>query len=278
MKTPPLRPFLIAALLALLDTSLVSQAADVSGPATGSISEPAIASKPRTALINIVFPGGSVAELVSAINRSEGTSFNLIAEKSHQEVQLPSFTLRNADPASLAVALNGLLRSRELTINLAGSNIFVLTKSASPTSAYAPAAPTFQAYQLAPYLANLSVEDITDAISAAWASDAAHDPKLVRFKYHPTTKLLFVYGPPEAINIATQVIPQLNPTATARARYEYLRSPTDPLLQIPTPSPEQEAARLAAVAAEVARRRDLRDQGQMMVAPTPPAPKAAPQK
>lgn len=275
MKTPPLRPLLLATLLALAGPSLVSSAADavsvpVAGP--GPVGESTTASKPRSASINIVFPGGSVAELVAVINGSDNASFNLIGEKIYQDVPLPPFSLRNAEPASLAMALNGLLRSRELTISLAGPNIFVLTKSTNPASAYAPPAPTFQAYQLAPYLTNLSVEDITDAISAAWASDAAHDAKLVRFKYHPATKLLFVYGPPEAITIATLVIPQLNPTATARARYEYLTKSPQELGAVvsgvvPSPTSGEEQARLDQVSGEVRRRRELREAAKAVLPP-----------
>ncbi len=259
MKTP-LR---IACLLLLAGASSVSHASDATPSAPA---DTAPAPKPKSPSINIVFPGGSVAELVSVINASDNATFNLIGEKAHQEVILPPFSLRNADPASLAVALNGLLRPRELTLSLASPNIFVLTKNTSPSPSYAPPAPTFQAYQLAPYLPSVSVDDITDAISTAWAADAAHDAKLVRFKYHPATKLLFVYGPPEAITIATQLIPQLNPTATARARYEYLRSPSESLSPL-SGSPAEEQARLDTVSQEVRRRREQREASKAVLPP-----------
>jgi hypothetical protein len=229
----------------------------------------ATAAKPTIPPINIDFPGGSVAQLVALINHSDSATFNLIGEKTYQEAPLPPFSLRNVDPSSLAVALNGLLHWSDLTIKLAGTNIFVLTKISSQPSLFAPAAPTFQAFQLAPYLTTLSVENITDAILVAWESAPGGDPKQLRFKYHPPTKLLFVYGPPEAIALASQLVPQLDPNATTRARLDSYRSSAkssgDGLKQIDNSTPPilhestaEEARRLEAVTQEVLRRRELR--------------------
>ncbi|MBC7365728.1 MAG: hypothetical protein H7343_02765 [Undibacterium sp.] len=177
--------------------------------------------KPRTSAVTVDFPGGSVAQLVAQLRQSDGTTFNLIGEKSFQEAILPKFTLSNTDLSSMALALNTLLRPSGLTINLSGNNIFVLTKSPFTPSSFQPAPPTFQAYQLSAYLSTVALDDITDAINTAWTANPAHEAKALTFKFHPATKILFVYGPTEAIAMATQIIPQLNPSATARAQLNY---------------------------------------------------------
>jgi len=239
-------------------SSFLLIAGKLPNPSADTASASALTAKPRTPPINIDFPGGSIAQLVAQINRSDSGPFNLIGEKKFQEAPLPPFSLRNTEPASLAIGLNGLLRPSELAISLAGPNVFVLTKAVPPPSPFASAAQTFQAFQLAPYLATLSVEDITDAILVAWESAPDHDPKQLRFKYHPATKLLFVYGPPEAIAIATQLVPQLDPVATTRTRLESYRSSAKSALPAVSPTVQDEAERLERVTQEVIRRRELR--------------------
>ena len=234
-------------------------------PATGAAGLPSnVTAHP----ITIDFPGGSIAQLVALINSSDNGPFNLIGEKSFQETALPPFSLHNVEPASLAVALNALLRPRELAFSLAGPNIFILAKSVSPSSLYAPAAPTFQAFQLAPYLTKLSVEDIIDAIVVAWESFPGNDPKQLGFKYHSATKLLFVYGPPEAIAIATKLIPQLDPAATTRAQLEFSRASTKSTLPVLGPTVQEEADRLNAVTQEVKRRREIREAAKAVLPPS----------
>jgi hypothetical protein len=248
-------------------TAFLLMAGKLPSPSSDTASTSTLAAKPGTPSINIDFPGGSIAQLVAQINTSESGPFNLIGEKKFQETPLPPFSLRNTEPASLAVGLNGLLRPSELAISLAGQNIFVLTKSVSPSSPFTTTAQTFQAFQLAPYLATLSVEEITDAILVAWESAPDHDPKQLRFKFHPATKLLFVYGPPEAIAIATQLVPQLDPAATTRARLESYRSSGKSAQTVLNPSVQDEARRLDAVTQEVLRRREAREAGKAAVPP-----------
>ena len=262
MKSPFIRSFVLTARFAVacaITSASVRAAEPVPPPfaPTAAASTPAV-SRPRLTAINVDFRGGSIVQLVAQLGED---TFNLIGEKALQETPLPAFSLRNTEASSMAVALNGLLRSSGLTISLAGPNIFVLTKP-PPAPTFMPVAPTFQAYQLAPYLPTVSIDDITDAISAAWSSNPAHDPKSLTFKFHPATKLLFVYGPSEAITMATQIIPQLSPVATARAQRDYYAALPQVLPSTPSTNPADpaaEQARLDAVQEEVRRRRAQRE-------------------
>lgn len=246
----------LSILLALTVLGLPAYGEDVSNPATAtSPVASSTAPKPKSSSFDVDFRGGSLAQLVAAINTAGSGPFNLMGEKADQDAQLPPMTLQNVEPVGLATALSTFLRPRGLTVSLAWGNIFVVAKTGYVSATNAAASATFQTFQLTPYLTTLSVDNITDAIKTAWASDSSHDAKLLRFQYHSATKLLFVYGPPEALAVATQVIPQLNPTATARARFEYLA----PSSEILGPTFGDEKARLDRLAEELARRKDARE-------------------
>lgn len=238
--------------------------------ATTPVADPATAaSRMRNTAITVDFPGGSIAQFIAQLRQSDGTTFNLIGEQSLQEVTLPKFSLRNTDLSSMVLALNSLLRPSGPTVSLSSSNIFVLTKSLFQPSSFLPQPPTFQAYQLAPYLPTVALDDITDAISTAWSANPAHDAKAVTFKFHPATKILFVYGPAEAITMATQIVPQLHPAATARAQRDFYASV--PQVVPPPIAPTftaDEQARLDAIATDVRRRRAIRE-GQKTPPPEP---------
>lgn len=208
--------------------------------------------RPGTLTVDVNFPGGTLAQFVAQLRASDGTGFELLSDTSLSETPVPLTKIQNIDLAALTSALNQLLRAHNLTIIAVPGNILVATK----TTVYTPVpGPTFQAFQLAPYLATLGLDDITDAITSAWTVDPKHDPKALIFKFHPATKVLFVYGPSEAITMATQIIPQLNPSATARAQRDYYTT----LPTFVAGDPASEAARLEAVAQEVRSRRAQRE-------------------
>lgn len=124
----------------------------------------------------------------------------------------------------------------------------------------------FEAFQLGPYLKDQSIEDITDAIQVAWQFDQSRSDAAIRLKFHQTTKQLFVSDSKEAIELVRRVVAQLNPV---------LRSPLG--LSVANPTPEDEQRRLEAVAAEVRRRRGLREGAPPVIsAPPLPAPVTVP--
>ncbi len=245
MKNLPLSSFIITALLALGSAGLTAHAAENVSAPSDSTNASASASKSKTPLLNFDFPGGTIAQLVALMNSTDNGTINIIGEKNDLETPLPSFSFHNAELRALTDAVGTLLMQQDIYLTQTGTNTFTLHKRrASAPSAKTPPSPVSQAYQLAPYLVSLTPEVITDALREAWAFDPTHDPKLIRFKYHPATKLLFVYGPPEAIAMANQVIPQLSPTATVQ--------------QTPSRTPNESGARLESIADEVSRRREER--------------------
>src|SRR5687768_4647108 len=85
--------------------------------------------------ISVDFPGGPASVLVAAISKSDrDNSFNVIGEKTDLAIELPAFSVRNADPAALASALNGILQPRGYIlaptgrVNPGQSPVFTLRK------------------------------------------------------------------------------------------------------------------------------------------------------
>lgn len=214
--------------------------------------------RPGTLTVDVDFPGGTFAQFVARLKSSDGAGFDLLSDAALAETPMPRIRLANIELQSLIVAVQSLLRGSNVMITAAPSNVLVLTKNPVFVPAPLPPGPTFQAFQLAPYLATLSIDDITDAIATAWAGEPKRDPKAVTLKFHPATKVLFVYGPAEAITMATQIIPQLSPTATPQSMRDIAVSRMMSSVVAP-PDTAAESARLEAVAAEVRVRRAQRE-------------------
>jgi hypothetical protein len=165
-------------------------------------------------LISVDFPGGPASALVATINKSERDSFNVIGEKADLAIDLPAFAVRNADPAALASALNGILQSRGYILAPSGrvnpgqSPVFTLRKL-TPYETDHRQIGQFQSFQLASYLEYQSVDDITGAIRAAWELDPARSPANLRLKFHPPTGILLVSAPEEGLRLVQAVLKEL---------------------------------------------------------------------
>lgn len=176
-------------------------------------------------LITVDFPGGPMSALLAATEKSSPSGFNVIAEKADLAIELPPFSVRNADPVELANALTGILQPRGYT----------LTSSYRSTPGRAPVftlrklgpyegrvdhrlLPQFQSFQLGPYLEYQTVDDIVGAVRTAWELDPMQSPDALRVKFHPPTGILLVSGPQQAIHVVENILRQLrrNPDPTPK--------------------------------------------------------------
>jgi hypothetical protein len=202
MNTPRLLSVLRFALTLGFVASLLSQASAANTP-------PPVA-KPN--VISVDFPGGTIAEFVALVAKSGGSSFNLIGEKVDFACPLPPFSVRDADIAAVANALNILLASKGLAIiptSGGAGGVYALMKGNAPVPTAGRDPVLFDTFQLAPFLANQSVDDIVDAIRGAWELNPANKADALKIKYHPQTTLLLVSGSQAAINVASKVIDNL---------------------------------------------------------------------
>jgi hypothetical protein len=187
-------------------------------------------------LISVDFPGGPASALIAAIAKKDrDNNFNVIGEKADLATELPAFSVRNADPGALAVALNGILQPRGYILAPSGrvregqSPVFTLRKLI-PHEADQRQLSHLQSFQLAPYLEHQSVDDIVGAIRAAWELDPARNPAALRLKFHPPTGILLVSVPGDGIPIIHSVLKELRRT-DSNIRVPKMVSPPTPQKQ-----------------------------------------------
>jgi hypothetical protein len=231
MKTLRISSFFLTTILALGCFSPSIRADETKPPAAPSPAPVQV--KQPIKLINLDFPGGTVAQFVEAVTKPDNGPFNIIGEKEEMEVQLPPFSLRNVEFNALFTALSVLLHQRGLNLTVGGPGLSVLSKDENLRRFPVPD-PTrsaFESFQLAPYLAEQSVDDIVGAIHTAWELDPTHDRNALRLKFHPPTSVLLVAGPPDAITLTRNVLGQIKRSPE--------KTPTMPVPKSPSP-PEAE--------------------------------------
>ena len=168
-------------------------------------------------LLTVTFSGGPISALIAAADKSSPDGFNVVGEKADLALELPPFSIRNADPSAFAGALDGVLRQRGYTLQMNSKGlpgqapVFTLRKLAS-FEMRGDQSP-FQSFQLASFLESQTVDDIIGAIRMAWELDTNHKPDGLRLKFHPPTGILLVSGPPEGINLVESVLKQLKVSA-----------------------------------------------------------------
>ncbi len=166
------------------------------------------------ASIDIDFPGGSLAKFIALVAKDPNVSFNVIGTGDVKDfsVELPPFTLRNAEPATVANVLRQLLRPRNFSLEISGAgpnSITAVVWPMPPEPKPSQAETRFASFQLAPYLGDQSVDDIVGAIRAAWELDPANDREALRIKFHPGTAILLVSAPDRGINLTRDIIANL---------------------------------------------------------------------
>jgi hypothetical protein len=227
---------------------------------------------PQPNAVTVDFGGGTVADFVTAASKSGGASFNLIGEKADLATTLPSFSLRDVEPSSVAGALNLLLSQKGLSITQTGG-AFVLMRG-NPQVARESA--VFESFQLAPYLEKQSIDDIVGAIRTAWDLNPANKADALQLKYHPATSLLLVSGSRDAINTTVKVVAALKRAPAAKvAEDKELTAKAAPEAPLQKPNSAAEAALMKQWTSEIERRRLERGPGSQP--PLPGAP-AAPEK
>jgi hypothetical protein len=190
-------------------------------------------------LVTVDFAGGSVAAMIAAIAKANGESgFNVVGEKADLAIEIPPFSIRNADPQSLAAALTGILQPRGYILAPNGrtvpgqSPVFTLRKlllHENPMLQQQAGLRQFQSFQLAPYLGAQSVDDIIGAIRAAWELDPSQKADDLRLKFHPATGVLLVSGPHQSISVVQGILTQLRRSNEPSPKAQPSASPNAPL-------------------------------------------------
>lgn len=213
MKILPSSSFLLGVILMLSGFSPGLRADEPKAPAAPV--KPIEQAKPAAKLINVDFPGGSVAQFVAAVAKSDSGLFTIIGEKEEMEVILPPISLRNIEVTALQNTLRALLTPHGLELTLTGVGISVLYKN-NNSNFFRPQIENhsaFESFQLKRFLADNSVDDIVAAIRAGWELDPAHDRNALHLKFHPPTSVLLVSGPSDAIMLTKDILGQIKPSS-----------------------------------------------------------------
>lgn len=155
-------------------------------------------------IISINFPGGPLSKLVASLGTSAAGRLAIIQSENLDPI-LPAFSVQNADIDSVIVALSRIVEPQGYALNVTGHGMAVLTRIGNAT--------TFISLQLENKIGNRSVEEIISTIQTACEfANSAQKTSTLRFKYHPGTKLLFIAGTRQEVEIALQVIGSLPDT------------------------------------------------------------------
>jgi hypothetical protein len=198
---------------------------------------------------DLEFPGGTPADLVKAIQQSNGKPLNAIIPPEDGDVKLPPLKMKGVTVAEL---FDVLARASQKRVTYVTGTYFNGSGNASKqyqsgVSSYgfqclgtpredsiwyfhseSPGYPELgpdepaticRFYQLEPYLKKYTVEDITTAIETGWKMlDPREQPKfgkpgtgMTKISFHKDTKLLIAVGEPGKLKMIDSVLEQLRP-------------------------------------------------------------------
>lgn len=167
--------------------------------------------------LNLDFPGGTLADLVAAVEKADGSSINVIGEKAALATPVPAFAVRNAGGLGVMSAVGQLLEPQGIEFHPAGDGVFIIRQRPIGEHRKSQDDSSFESFQLGPYLnEHQTVDQIVSAIQTGWTLDPAHEPEALHFKFHPGTQLLLVSGPSEAVILTRRIIDTLQRTPANR--------------------------------------------------------------
>lgn len=172
----------------------------------------------RWPTFDLTFAGGGPKDLVAAIEKATGKPLNAIVPKEFERIEIPPMKFTSVTVRDLFEALNrssiqivGIgngatqQRSYGFETRSQGDNPVWYFQSSRPATTGNQNYCSF--YQLAGFLKDYKIEDITTAIKTGWQMlDVSPAPQL---KFHSETQLLIAVGPPEHLRIIESVLREL---------------------------------------------------------------------
>lgn len=194
-------PFALLVLLALPLVRGVAQQA-----------EPARAPQPAPLdAITLDFPGGPLSKLTAKLNEGENPKLSIV-QSPGLDPMLPSFSVREVRAAAVIAALGRILEPQGYALMPIDGNLAVLSRLDSRPAAFV----SLQLNRKLDPASGWTTDEIIAAIQMG-TEFANPDGKssTLRFKYHPGTKLLFVAGTPQEVDVAQRVfgsLPDVSPS------------------------------------------------------------------
>lgn len=190
---------------------------------------------PSQVLFNLDFPGGTVTEFVDAISQARGIPFNVVIHQDATNTLVAPVKMHQVDVTSLLTAVsNANIKSVKIaTKNPGGGSYYqrgqmgfmfeAVSKGTSEVWYLRPIEPPrdvsdlevvpepqVKFYNLEPYLAQHTIDDITTVLLAGNELRTGTKEGL-DLKFHKETKLLIVRGTRENLAMVEDALQQLRP-------------------------------------------------------------------
>jgi hypothetical protein len=217
----------------LVTTVRAAETVEANGPKTAQ----RIAAPPP-ATFNFTFPGGSLEQLLRAIETASGEKLNLVAppnfyDKAGKSAVAP-MDLREVSVQDLLMALNYTQRQP--------TGVLFEFRYAKPIWTVGvvsrPDPRESRVFYVGNLLTHYKIEDVTTAIKTVWAlKDTDPKPEL---KYHQDTKLLIVFAKTDQIDEVSNIVNEL------KASVAPALAPSGGKLETPSlapPAPESGASK-----------------------------------
>jgi hypothetical protein len=191
---------------------------------------------------DVNFLGGGPRELVAAIEKATGRPLNAIVPSQNENVEIPPMKLTNVTVPDLFEALKrASLKQESLPGRSFQSSYGFETRGQGEDAVWyfvsqKPTRPPdiCRFYQLAEYLDNFTIEDITTAIQTGWELLGVKPTS--RLKFHPETKLLIAVGQNYELGTIEDVLAQLRKAPPKKAATAAAEKPA------PAPTPKKDGA------------------------------------
>ena len=206
-RTTPIARSLLATALLILPTA--AMAADAASPVP--VEHPA---PPQTQTapgnepsFDLDFPGGSVTELLQAIEKASGHMPNVLLGNGADRVRIPPVWLRRITAAQLFASLQQARYGVWTPISNSSTATWALTNENEP---YRPTQ-MVHAFNIQPLLENRDIKDIVAAVQVTLEMKKEDEGVAAQLKYHKETQLLIVSGTASQISVVEQVLHELGP-------------------------------------------------------------------
>ena len=220
----------------LLALSTYLATSQVQGQPVATLAQPNTPSDPGPKF-DLDFIGGPPDELIRAIERATGQPLNAIVPQEEAGYNLPAFKVRQVNVENLFKALEtaslrtetyvtgtyfsdfggkGARSQYAMSETSAGfqklGNLWVF-RVKRPARVPDDGLRSARFYQLEPFLAKNTIEDITTAIQTAWTMmGKAKSATTNTLKFHKETKLLIAVGEEPQLQVIDDVLKALQPT------------------------------------------------------------------
>lgn len=155
--------------------------------------------------VDVDFAGGTLADLVAALNASAGKELNVVVSPEAAELKVSGIRVRAVPLVQILVIASTM--NRQIDATSKGDVIVVVKKGGGMTPFGVGRTRTVRAFNIAQHLERYKVEDVVTAVETVCEMLASEGKGEV--KYHAETKLLIAAGTSEEIDAIDQTLGQL---------------------------------------------------------------------